>query len=258
VHNEHRIPADYGTGVGVEDVGGFSQMRLARYEALCDGFPVARMWRLLGVEYLLTWRDLTRLPEAELLAWFPAADGATFLYRFRAPGPRAWVVHSVCTSDDAQTLRLLADPDLNLLSTALLPPTREQIAGTDLLQTGLLSPPGHNEVRLWRLAPNRLRAHVRTEHGGLLVVSENWMPGWQATRYDTEAEGGHGKPLPVVRANLTLLGIPIPPGEITLELVYWPDSVRYGLLVTGTTLVLLALLTLGRCYFARQRQVGDQ
>ncbi len=258
VHNEHRIPTDYGVGVAVEDVGGFGQMRLARYETLFDGFPVERMWRLLGVEYLLTWRDPTRLPQAELLSWFPATDGATFLYRLRDPGPRAWVVHGVRTSDDAQALRLLADPDFDLESTVLLPSTLEQIAGTDLLQTGLLAPSGHNEVRLWRLAPNRLRAHVWSEHGGLLVVSENWMPGWQATRYDGGAEGGPGEPLPVVRANLTLLGIPIPPGESTLELVYQPDSVRYGLLVSGATLTLLGLFVLGRRCLARWRLAGDR
>lgn len=255
VHNEHRIPADYGVGVAVEDVGGFSQMRLARYAALFDGFPVARMWRLLGVEYLLTWRDPTRLPQAELLTWFPAVDGATFLYRLRAPGPRAWVVPRVRTSDDAQALELLADPGFDLDSTALLPPTLVQAADSDLLQTGLRSPPGQNEVRLWRLAPNRLRAHVRTEHGGLLVVSENWMPGWQATRYGMGVQGEPAELLPVLRANLTLLGIPIPPGEIALELVYRPDSVRYGLLVSGTTLALLGLFVLGRSCFARRIQV---
>jgi hypothetical protein len=258
VHNEDRIPPDYGVGVAVEDVGGFSQMRLARYEALFDGFPVARMWRLLGVEYLLTWRDPTRLPQAELLTWFPAVDGATYLYRLRAPGPRAWVVHNVRTSDDAQALRLLADPGFSLESTVLVPPALAHVAGTDQLQAGLLSPPGHNEVRLWRLAPNRLQAQVWSEHGGLLVVTENWMLGWQATRYDAGAEGGPGEPLPVVRANLTLLGTPMPPGESKLELVYQPDSVRYGLLVSGITLALLGLFVLARCYFARRTQVGGR
>jgi hypothetical protein len=258
VHNEHRLPTDYGVDVAVEDVGGFSQMRLARYEALFNGFPAARMWRLLGVEYLLTWRDPTRLPQAELLTWLPAVDGPTFLYRLKAPGPRAWVVHSVHTSNDAQALRLLADPGFDLESTVLLPPTLEQAAGTDLLQPGLLSPPGHNEVQLWRLAPNRLRAHVWTEYGGILVVSENWMPGWQATRSDIRTEGGPGEPLPVVRANLTLLGIPIPPGESALELVYRPNSVRYGLLVSGATLTLLGLFVLGRCYFARRTRAGNR
>jgi len=105
---------------------------------------------------------------------------------------------------------------------------------------------------LWRLAPRQLRAEVESDHDGLLVVSENWMPGWKATRYDVGTERGTGQPLPVVRANLTLLGIPLPPGESSIELVYQPDSVRYGLLVSGTTLALLILFVLGRSYFVRR------
>jgi hypothetical protein len=252
VHNENRIPPDYGVGVAAEDVRGFSQLRLARYEALFNEFPVTRMWQLLGVAYVLTWRDAGQMPPADLIAWFPAADGTTFLYRLRTPSPRSWVTHQVRIAEDEETLRLLADFDFDLENVALVPPAQGQLPRNDALQSGTLSPVGHDQVRLWRLAPRQLRAEVESDHDGLLVVSENWMPGWKATRYDVGTERGTGQPLPVVRANLTLLGIPLPPGESSIELVYQPDSVRYGLLVSGTTLALLILFVLGRSYFVRR------
>jgi hypothetical protein len=250
VHNENRIPPDYGVGIGVEDVRGFSQLRLARYEALFNEFPMTRMWRLLGVAYILTWRDASQMPPADLIAQFPAPDGTTFLYRLRTPSPRSWVTHQVRIADDEETLRLLADPDFDLDNVALVPPNLRQPTGNSLLQTGTVSPESQNQVRLWRLAPYQLRAEVDSEHGGLLVVSENWMPGWRATRYGAGTEGRTGEPLPVVRANLTLLGISIPAGESTIELIYQPDSVRYGLLVSGTSLVSLVLFVVGRSLFA--------
>jgi hypothetical protein len=244
VHNEQRIPADYGVGLAVEDVWGFSQMRLARYEALFDGFPVARTWRLAGVEYVLTWRDPQRMPEADLLARFPSPDGTTYLYKLGAPNPRAWVASDVQILEDAETLGLLADPSFDLESTALLPPDGDGAAGSELLHSALPAQRWESEVRLWRLSPNRLGASVRTERGGLLVVSENWMPGWQATRYDSRAGSGSGEPLAVMRADLTFLGIAVPPGESEIELVYRPASVRHGLLTSGMAMLVLGLFTL--------------
>ena len=73
-------------------------------------------------------------------------------------------------------LPLLGDAGFDPDKTALIPPP-----APSGLEDGVLAPAGENRVRLERLAPNRLRAHVQSEHGGLLVVSENWMPGWRAT-----------------------------------------------------------------------------
>ena len=218
-------------------------MRLARYEALFDESPLPRLWQLMGVEHVLTWRDPTRMPQAELLSWFPAADGATFLYRLQTLNPRAWVVNNILVVEDTQALKLLADPGFDLNRAALLP------SSVDWAPVFFIS--GHNEVSMQRLSPNRLRVHVQSEYGGVLVISENWMPGWRATRYDVGSKRGSGEPLPLARANLTLLGMPVPPGESEIELLYWPDSVRYGLLISGTTLALLGLFVLWHWYAKR-------
>jgi hypothetical protein len=246
VHNEHRIPADYGVGLAVDEVRGFSQMRLARYESLFDGFPMSRLWRLTGVEYVLTWREPPRMPQADLLDWFPGTDGATYLYGLRSSNPRAWVASDVRIVGDAEALGLLADPSFDLENTALMPSSGDGAADPRLFHGEFPVQRGEDEVRLRRLSPNRLGALVRAEHGGLLVISENWMPGWQATRYDPGAGSGSGEPLQVMRADLTFLGIAIPPGESEIELVYRPASVRYGLLTSGTALILLGLFGLAR------------
>ena len=233
VHNEDVLFEDYGMFVGVEDVSGSSPLRLARYDALLTDFPRERLWRLAGVRTVLSSRPDLYVPVEGRTA-IPGGASPGYLHRLAAANPRAWVVNSVLTIDDAHARPLMGDARFDPEQTALIPPP-----APSGLEDGTLALAGDNRVRLERLAPNRLRAHVQSEHGGLLMVSENWMPGWRATVQRT------GEPaqrdVPVVRADLTFLGVPVRPGESTIELTYWPDSVRFGLAISGVALLLLVL-----------------
>jgi hypothetical protein len=61
-YNEYRVFEDWGVRAGVEDVWGSSPLRLERYAALFEEFPLDRMWRLTGVGHVLTWRRELSLP----------------------------------------------------------------------------------------------------------------------------------------------------------------------------------------------------
>ena len=54
------------------------------------------------------------------------------------------------------------------------------------------------------------------------------------------------------RANLTLIGVPVPAGAVDFELIYDPRSVRVGLWISLTTLAIL--LVLGIISLARTRR----
>ena len=61
-----------------------------------------------------------------------------------------------------------------------------------------------------------------------------------------------------VRADLTLVGVPVPAGIVAFDLVYQPASVRYGLWIAGATLLVLIVLGLWRAVRVWSRsQVGD-
>ena len=62
VYNEFRVYEDYSMRAAVEDVWGASPLRLARYAALFDEFPLDRMWRLTGVEHVRTEHAAGRIP----------------------------------------------------------------------------------------------------------------------------------------------------------------------------------------------------
>jgi uncharacterized membrane protein len=248
VHNEGPLFEDYGMIVGVEDLSGSSPLRLARYAALLTDFPRERLWQLTGARYVLSARRDLYVP-SQLAAEFPGADGPSYLHRLDAANPRAWVANTVRVVDDAAALPLLGDASFNPERTALLPPPAHEG-----LEDGTLAPVGADSVRLERISPNRLRAHVTSEHGGLLIVSENWMPGWRASVQRAGEPAPRAAPL--LRADLTLLAVPVQPGESTVELTYWPDSVRYGLLISGGAWVLLALAALVQIGKSANRRIG--
>ncbi len=86
-YNEFRVTEDYGMRSGVEDVWGSSPLRLARYAALFDQFPLDRMWRLTGVGHVLTWRRELFAPST-LLGEFPQREDTTYLHRLPQANPR--------------------------------------------------------------------------------------------------------------------------------------------------------------------------
>jgi hypothetical protein len=55
------------------------------------------------------------------------------------------------------------------------------------------------------------------------------------------------------RTNLTLVGVPVPPGSYRFELVYQPLSVRWGLGISGGALLILAALGLWRALKRKAR-----
>ncbi len=241
VYNEFRVYEDYGMRLGVEDVWGSSPLRLARYAALFENFPLDRMWQLTGVEHLLTWRRELFGPST-LLAEFPQATDTTYLHRLPDAHPRAWLVNRVQVADDAGALQQLADHTVDLRQVALLPP--------DLLAQPITLPPGTNTVQLTRFQPNALQVEVTSENGGLLVISENWLPGWQIEAVACPAaqpacaQGTSTEGLPLLqplRTNLTLIGVAVPPGTTRFTLRYWPVSVQLGLGISGGTVLLLLL-----------------
>jgi hypothetical protein len=245
VYNEFRAYEDYGMRAGVEDVWGASPLRLARYAALFEAFPLDRMWRLLGVEHVLTWRKELFGPTT-LLAEFPQATDTTYLHRLPAAPPRAWLVSEARPVSDAEALRLLADHTFDLDAIALLPEDAPALPMPD----GAVSPAAA-AVQLERIAPAHLRITMTGSPGGLLVVSENWMPGWRVQPIGAQVSSP-APPAPPVRTNLTLVGVPVPSGSYTFDLIYQPDSIRLGLWISGATVLLLGLVVAGRLLWNRR------
>lgn len=238
VYNEFRVYEDYGMRIGVEDVWGASPLRLANYARLFESFPLDRMWRLTGVEHVLTWRRELFVPSM-LLAEFPQSTDTTYLHRLVQRNPRAWIVHEAVIADDTESVRLLADHAFDLDRKAVLPPESDLASRFDLSEASKRSAVSSN-VQLVQRAPGRLEITVESAFPGLLVVSENWMPGWRVRAVEWPHDAA-APPDEALRVNLSFLGVPIPAGKSVIELRYQPDSVRNGLWIGAGTLAALLL-----------------
>jgi hypothetical protein len=230
--NEYRIVGNYGLVYGVEDTGGSSPLELRRYAGLTTGVAEARLWELLNVKYVLTWRQQLSVP-SEVIYQEPKGNEVTYLHRLARVGPRAYVVHRAEVAADSEALRRLADPAFDPWQTALLaepPPTA--LAG------GVVERADSSATIVAR-QPDRLVVDVDAAADGLLVLSEVDYPGWRASV--------DGRAAPVLRAQFALRAVPVPAGRHRVEMVFDPWTFKVGAAVSGVAWLGLVLAAIWLC-----------
>ena len=87
--------------------------------------------------------------------------------------------------------------------------------------------------------PEHFSVEVDTPVPALLVISEHFDPGWQATV--------DGRPAPALEADLAAIGVPVPAGRHAVELRFSPSGLRTGVWVAAAAAAgLLVAAFLGR------------
>jgi hypothetical protein len=81
-------------------------------------------------------------------------------------------------------------------------------------------------------SPNRFRVEIHSLTPKLLVVSQNWYPGWKARI--------NGESRPVERVNGTLMGVQVGAGASQAEFTYRPTRFFWALGITVAALGVLA------------------
>jgi hypothetical protein len=96
--------------------------------------------------------------------------------------------------------------------------------------------PSPGPVRIRERAPGRIVLDLDAQgpEPGLVAVNQTWDPFWRA-----RVDGGEAV---VLRTDLSLMGVVVPPGRHRLELTYEDPWVRRGLAVSACALVGLAAL----------------
>ncbi|MCK5651789.1 MAG: hypothetical protein KAJ42_10445, partial [Gemmatimonadetes bacterium] len=152
------------------------------------------------------------------------ADGSPYISVYELPDlPRARLVADAVVMGEEETVEYILSGQLDIQSAVVL---------TEEPPVALEGGPVDGGVVWLVREPNRLSLHVDSDRPALLVLAENWFPAWKATVNGVEA--------PVLRANHTLRAIPVPEGESEVALTYSSGTLRFGLLVS-----LLSLLILG-------------
>ncbi len=222
-YNEWRLPGNFGMIYEVEDISGASPLRLRWYDELITALPAERVWELMNVRYVITWRKAL-LAQTDLLCEEPGADDTTYLHGLTNHLPRAYVVHQVRILKDEEALELLADPGFDPLQTVIL---REEL---DLELPD--SATAESTVEVLDYGSNRIVLEAEAAARGLLVLSEVYYPGWRAYVDGQETR--------IYRADHALRAIPLESGWHRVEIVYESLSFKAGLVISA-----IAVTTLG-------------
>jgi hypothetical protein len=243
------LPPSVGAVYDVEDARGFDSINTAAIrevlEAIDPGIVVERrgnfrgitraeafnlpLLDLLNVRYVLAERSAGALPGLE-------AVHASDLAVHRNPGalPRAFLVDDIRVIEGpAALLGAMAAPSFrpDLWAYSAVPidgpkPPRDA------------SPPG--TARVLEHRPERVVVEVRADRPALLVLSDAWFPGWQASVGDRER--------PIHRVDHVFRGVVVGPEDREVLFEYRPASFRLG---AALSLGGLAALGLGSLLVSR-------
>ena len=200
-----------------------------------------RALRLLGVTHIL--RAKTVLPDKpplDQLALFPGLDAPGLrlvydgpdarVYRLSGVLPRAFVVGAqrVVGGGDA-AFAGVTEPGFDARGVGL---TERRVAGLPEVGAGRAGVVG-GVARIARYEPERVVVRARSAGAGLLVLGDNYFPGWKA-----EVDG---RSVPIERVDYLFRGVRIGPGAHTVVFRYQPLSWRIGWIVSLVALAGLAL-----------------
>ena len=206
---------DSRTSYFLESIGGYSAVKLRRYNDLIDQH-LSKMHRpvinMLNTKYLIT----------------KGEDGEpTIVYNPAAMG-HAWFVSDIKVVDNAnQECDALTTEDL----------TKVAVVGKDFAEKVADTTPGiprNAEITLMAYTPKTLEYKVKSSREGTVVFSEIYYPyGWKATIDGHEAD--------YFRADFLLRAMNVPSGNHTIKFVFDPDSVRKGNTLSVICIVLMYL-----------------
>src|SRR5665213_1093716 len=180
---------------------------------------------LYGVDVLQSF--VSAVPEHVLRFDFQTARTQQLLGVTSVAGamPRTWIVHHVIQAKDVDDLkRLIEDHSTNFATTAV---TLE--APLSLEECG-----DSRVISFDRPDSDTLRINADLACRGLLVVSETFYPGWEATV--------DGKPEPIHEVFGALRGVVLDAGNHRVEMRYRPGVVRLGVWLSFPAIALSLLL----------------
>jgi hypothetical protein len=251
-----RDPNYWGDGPmvhGIRLAKGYHGNEIGRYQQLASGQQLADyanlanpgFWRLANIRYLYVNVPLDQPGMTKLLGPVKNSAGSTvYLYRLPGDNPPAWVAPVMVKAGDEATAGTILDPRFDPLRIAVIDSASPLVAlpVTALPQRLAITPtvtrydPGHLGFQLSAPAPAK----------SILVVSENYFPGWRATV--------DGTPAQAVRTDYNLIGVPLPAGASKVSLDFMDPAYQTGKAVTLMALLLAFALVAGGALAERRRR----
>jgi hypothetical protein len=214
-------------------------------------------WRHENVRYLYTGADEATLagaaqqlhvpPFVRLAGPVKNANGSTvYAYRIALPDPYAWIASGAVKAQPEQVLPTVLDPRYNPAIAAIVD-TGSALPVRDASQLT----PSAISAKTTSYSPGKVSVELSAPatEGSILVLSENWYPGWSAHAGSSE--------LPVGRANYNLIGVSLPAGTKSVELSFADAAYARGKVVTFVALLVAGVLLIAGFVIDRRRTTAE-
>ncbi len=209
-------------------------------EIMTDNRERLRLMSILGVKYIVESKvNPSKIPIPPGIR-FPASDFSLYfenegwrIWEYKKVLPRAFVASNVIVRKERQSIvDVLMDPKTDLGNTIVLE--------EDIGQGNRADQIFNSEATIVDYQPERVTIKAKTSARGWLFLSDTYYPGWKAFV--------DGKESKIYRADYTFRAVSVPAGEHSVAFVYQPDSLRWGIMITGVAF----LLYLGTMVFLRK------
>jgi len=194
----------------------------------------SRYFDLLDVRYVMTYESAAALAGYDLLY---NADGVA-VYENKDAMPSAFFVqNSIEVANSDESLAALQASSFDPRTTAVIETGGHAVTS---LSNANPQPPSLASTTIVEDKRNRAAIETDNDRDGLLVLSDNFYPGWQASVDGTHVE--------VLRANHTMRAVTVPAGHHMVSFVFAPASffasLYVSLAVATITLVTIIVLSL--------------
>ena len=221
-----------------KSIGGYHAAKLRRYQELIDAHISPEM-QAVFMAVSEAGGDMTQVagdslyPVLNMLntKYFilPLQSGQTVPLQNPYTYGNAWLVDEVHYVDNANQ-ELDALGSLNLRHVAVADKKFADVLGQAIVQDSV------SVVTIESYDPNRLAYNVHSSKGGVVVFSEIFYPGWQATI--------DGQPAELGRVDYVLRALQVPAGQHKVELTFKPRSIQTTETIAYASLGLLFVLVL--------------
>ena len=231
-----------------KSVGGYHAAKLRRYQEMIEAYINPEMQSLFKSVSEAA-GDMTQVkgdsicPVLNMLNTryfiFPLQGGQTVPIQNPYAFGNAWFVDHLNYVDNANG-EIAAVGKIDLRHQAVADVKFKEQLGEAIPQDTL------SVVTITSYEPNRLTYDVSSDKGGVLVFSEIYYPGWEATV--------DGQPVELGRVDYILRAMNIQPGKHQVELSFFPKSVNMTETIAYIAYVLLFLLVAGGVFMEYRRR----
>lgn len=152
------------------------------------------------------------------------------LYEATNPLPRAYVAsHVVTVPDRAAGLAVMTTPGFDVRKSVVV-----ESAAKEARPTSTWFPTPVVPARITRYEPREVVVEVDAPAPGVLVLTDTWYPGWEATV--------DGTPTEILPANHVLRAVPITAGRHEVVFRYEPKPFVVGLWISGAALLAMVAI----------------